>query len=142
MRIEAWGPQRLGELVGLLDASMPDERFGDDDLRALLWDDPDPAVVLGEADGRGAIAVVARPGAGHLRLLAVAPGERLHGIGRTLVAAGEEWLRAKGAASVTTGGEAPFYVWPGVDERAEAVRALLAGVGYRVVGASPNASCP
>ncbi len=117
----------------------------------LCWHDPDPAAVLGIDDGAEPVAAVAavlrRPGAppagtvGHHRLLAVAPGARRHGLGAQLLAASERWLRQQGAGELRAGGEAPFYLWPGVDVAWTAALCLFERAGYAPTGAALNLWC-
>ncbi|MDZ7733083.1 MAG: GNAT family N-acetyltransferase [Acidimicrobiia bacterium] len=136
-------PSRCDELTDLLDAALPGEALGADELLAVLWDDP--GVVLG--DDRGVTAAVVRESTagrrtGHVRLLAVHPGARRQGRGRALLAAAEEWLRERDVSEAVIGGEAPFYLWPGVDVRATGALSLLEVAGYVPRGAVCNLSCP
>jgi mycothiol synthase len=106
-------------------------------------------VVLGLADGSGAVAVVwrppapgvARPGA-YVKLLAVHPGARRAGRGHTLLAAAESWAWDHGAPELRLAGSPPFYLWPGVDATALAARCLAESRGYAEVGSGVNLRVP
>ncbi|MEJ7585564.1 MAG: GNAT family N-acetyltransferase, partial [Acidimicrobiales bacterium] len=58
------------------------------------------------------------------------------------VAAVESWFAERGVRDVHAGGEAPFYLWPGVDVRQTAALCLFEAVGYAERGAVCNLSCP
>ncbi|MFB4263982.1 GNAT family N-acetyltransferase [Nonomuraea sp. GTA35] len=70
------------------------------------------------------------PGVGHVDLLAVHPGARGEGRGRTLVRAAEEWLREQGARQARFAGNPPCYAWPGIDVRYTAAACLAESLGY------------
>ncbi len=77
---------------------------------------------------------------GYIDLLAVAPTQHGQGVGRALLAALEERLRARGATAARVGGNAPCYAWPGVDVRYTAMLQLLGTAGYaRVAGSRGEA---
>ena len=59
-------------------------------------------------------------------------------MGRALLGAAHDWLFEHGADEVRPGGEAPFYLWPGVDVRATAALCLFESAGYVPVGAEVN----
>lgn len=80
------------------------------------------ASVGGALDGDGP--------AGHVDLLAVHPGAQGRGVGRALVTAAEEWLRAQGAAEVRFAGNPPCYGWPGIDVRYTPAACLAESLGY------------
>jgi len=111
---------------------------------ASCWDDPDPAIVLGTADAVGAavIRTVAGRSIGHVRLVVVADPHRRTGLGRAMVETLEDWLACRGADEVQVGGEAPFYLWPGIDIRLTPALCLFEAVGYRERGSVCNLSCP
>lgn len=144
--IEAWGRDRAPDLAALVVAVLPDEHLTADELRSVCWDDPDPAVVLATPDGAGVVAAVARPvgdeTVGFVRLVAVAPEARRRGAGCALLSAAETWLVGLGATRLVAGGEAPFYLWPGVDLAATAALCLFEAAGYDDAGAAVNLSCP
>ncbi|GAA0424487.1 hypothetical protein Acor_45350 [Acrocarpospora corrugata] len=71
-----------------------------------------------------------RADVGHLDLLAVDPGARRSGLGRALVAAAEEWLRAEGAGEIRFAGNPPCYAWPGIDVRYTPAVCLAENLGY------------
>ena len=109
-------------------------------------------MVLGTADGSGAVAVALRdvdlaaPDAGRklgvVLLLAVAPEAEGAGLGRSLLDAASAWAFDAGASSVVLGGWAPFYLWPGVDVRFTRMLALAESAGFRETGAALNLTCP
>jgi len=74
--------------------------------------------------------------------VAVHPGRRREGVGRALLAELEAWAWDLGAAQVTLGAAAPFYLWPGVDVRALAMSCLAESAGYRELGLALNMSVP
>ncbi|MEV7014010.1 GNAT family N-acetyltransferase [Streptosporangium sp. NPDC051022] len=78
--------------------------------------------------------------AGHIDLLAVAPGSRGRGRGRgrALVAAAEDWLRGQGAAEARLAGNPPCYAWPGVDVRYTPAACLAERLGYERYGIAWN----
>ncbi|HEX5540510.1 MAG TPA: GNAT family N-acetyltransferase [Micromonospora sp.] len=57
------------------------------------------------------------PAVGHIDLLAVLPRARRRGVGRALLARSESALAGLGAGEVRLAGNAPCYVWPGIDVR-------------------------
>lgn len=83
-------------------------------------------VVLASIGGAEADDTVA----GHVDLLAVHPDAQGRGIGRALVTAAEEWLRAQGAAEVRFAGNPPCYGWPGIDVRYTPAACLAERLGY------------
>jgi len=139
-----WTAAQLDELVALVQHALPDERLTADELESACFDDG--GAVIGSPDGLGAVAVVRRarpgrsldePGPGFIRLLAVDPRAQRAGLGRALLGA-HDWLFEHGADEVRPGGEAPFYLWPGVDVRATPALCLFESVGYVPVGAEVN----
>jgi len=140
-----WTAAQLDELVALVQHALPDERLTADELESACFDDG--GAVIGSPDGLGAVAVVRRarpgrsldePGPGFIRLLAVDPRAQRAGLGRALLGAAHDWLFEHGADEVRPGGEAPFYLWPGVDVRATPALCLFESVGYVPVGAEVN----
>jgi len=142
--MEEWGPERADDLADLADAAMADECLSVDELLACCWDDP--GIVLASVDGSGVVsAVVRRWGdyvVGYVKLLAVRPGARRVGLGRSLLSAAEQWAWDQGASEVYLGGSAPFYLWPGVDVRALAMLCLAESAGYEPTGAALDMSVP
>ena len=49
--IEDWGSDRVADLAALTAAALPTERLTPTELSVCLWDDPGPAVVLGDQRG-------------------------------------------------------------------------------------------
>ncbi len=79
---------------------------------------------------------------GHVRFVAVHPDHRRRGLGRALLGAAEEWVDSQGGGEVRAGGEAPFYLWPGVDVARTGALCLFEAAGYHDDGAVLNLSCP
>lgn len=106
----------------------------------------DTGVVLATPDGSGAMAAVIResPDAirGYIKFIAVHPDAQRRGLGRRLLAAGEDWLSGKGARLVGLGAGAPLYLWPGVDAANLPAQSLALAAGYRVVGCELNLRLP
>ncbi|MEV4456203.1 GNAT family N-acetyltransferase [Microbispora sp. NPDC049633] len=75
------------------------------------------------ADGAGHVT-------GHVDLIAVDPAAQGRGIGRALVGAAEEWMRAHGAAESRFAGNPPCYAWPGIDVRYTPAACLAERLGY------------
>jgi GNAT superfamily N-acetyltransferase len=127
-----------------------DEHVGDrlgDLAAAALWADADDAarvvrrlasppeerrwVALATPGLDGVIFTsIGHDGAGHLDLLAVDPGTQGRGVGRRLVQAAEDWLRAQGAGEVRFAGNPPCYGWPGIDVRYTPAACLAESLGY------------
>jgi GNAT superfamily N-acetyltransferase len=68
--------------------------------------------------------------AGHVDLLAVDPAAWGKGIGRGLLGAAEEWMRAQGATEARFAGNPPCYGWPGIDVRYTHAACLAESAGY------------
>lgn len=84
-----------------------------DELDGSLFTPDQPAVVRGDPDV-GVVATVAGSDGAHVRFLAVDPSARRQGHGHALVDAAESDARAGGHRSLSTGADAPFFLWPGV----------------------------
>jgi GNAT superfamily N-acetyltransferase len=142
--VHEWGPERVGDLVALTEAALPDERLTADELLACCWEDP--GVVLGPDDGSGAASAVVRRAGDHaaafVKLLVVDPERQRAGIGRSLLRAVEEWAWDGGASDLHLSGSAPAYLWPGVDVRATAMLCLAERMGYEETGAAFDMSLP
>jgi len=142
--VNPWSADRAGDLHRLVTAALPDERLTADELSAVVWDDP--GLVVGFDDGLGAAAAVVRRygelAMGHVRLLAVDPEQRRQGRGQTLLDAVEVWFHEQGVDLAVWGGEAPTYLWPGVDARWLGAQCLAEAAGYVVFGSEVNMSLP
>lgn len=79
---------------------------------------------------------------GYVRLLVVDPAARNQGLGRSLLAQAQAWLYDRGVDEIRIGGDAPFYLWPGVDVGWTAALSLFESAGYRDEGSVLNLSCP
>jgi GNAT superfamily N-acetyltransferase len=99
--------ERLAALCARASADPPDA----DELRLALGDDEQPAWVAGDCR-TGAVVVTRGGDTGYVRLLAVDPPARRHGLGSALLAAAERELA--GCAAIEAGGDVPFYLHPGV----------------------------
>jgi mycothiol synthase len=112
-----------------------------DELARTVFEPLQPATVIGDPDV-GVIATVAgldgSASQGFVRLLVVAPEHRKRGVGRELLVAGEDDLRARGLTSVTIGEDAPYYLWPGVETRETGLLYLLERRKYTRTGANYN----
>jgi mycothiol synthase len=82
----------------------------------------------------GELAGVACVSGDRLRLLAVAPAHRGHGVGQQLLAAGEKLALAAGAAALHLLDQPGNYLAPGVDERNVETLDWLRRRGYVVAG--------
>ncbi len=141
--LSPWGESDLAEVVGVLNAASPRDRFDHAYVGDAVFGDPDYAsdlLVAAREGGRivGAIAGVARrsrrdPPArlqGYVKLIAVAPAWQRRGIGSALLEAIERGLASAGAETVQIFGDAPAYLRPGVDFQLTALVCLLLGRGY------------
>jgi mycothiol synthase len=68
---------------------------------------------------------------GYVDLIAVTPRARGRGTGSRMLRALEEQLRSRGAAEIRLGGNAPVYLWPGVDPRYTEMTCLAEQAGYQ-----------
>ena len=83
------------------------------ELELALFAPEQPATIRGNPSV-GVVATVTSDAKAHIRLLVVDPSERGKGHGHALLEAAEADARANGHTSLTTGADAPFYLWPGV----------------------------
>jgi mycothiol synthase len=93
-----------------------------DELRGTLFNANQPATVRGDP-GVGVVATVEHEGRAFIRFLAVDPDHRGRGHGHALVRAAED--DAKGLASIQTGADPPYYLWPGVPATETAMLCLF-----------------
>jgi GNAT superfamily N-acetyltransferase len=134
--VKTWAdPERLASLWTL---ASPTEPLTAREIAGVCFDGR--GVVLGDA--RGAIAVMARAGQGHIRLIAVHPGHRRTGVALGLLQEAEAWLREQAVATVTFGADVPHYLWPGIDARNLPALALAERAGYRRMGCAINLEIP
>jgi predicted N-acetyltransferase YhbS len=132
------GSDSVADLAALVDRAMPDERLTPDELHRALFDDRQPALVRGDP-AVGVVATVRSVGDdrhGFVRLLAVDPDRRRQGVGRALLAAAEADL--DGAASITIGADAPFFLFPGVPVEQIGMLTLLERAKYQRAEANFN----
>src|SRR3954452_23951774 len=138
-----WTRDDADFLLELTDLALPGERLSHDELVSCCFDDDDQSVVLASDGGEAAVAVVVRGSKAYLQLLAVEPKAQGTGLGRTMLAAAEEWaFDEAGATSIWAGAAAPFYLWPGVDVHWTRALVLLEAAGWGHHGAVMNMSCP
>lgn len=130
------GPDAIPAIAALGTAAMLDPPTVAELTRAF---DPadQPALWLGDP-ATGVVGCTWLGETGHLRFLAVAPDARGRGVGRALVASAEAELRERGARTVTTGADAPYYLWPGVDARELAAVCLFERLKYARVETNFN----
>ena len=95
-----------------------------EELDGALFRNDQRVVVLGTPD-TGVVVVVECEDGAHIRLLAVDPAARRHGLGHTLVQAAEEWALSAGHTSMTTGADPPYFLWPGVPSTETALMCLF-----------------
>jgi len=95
-----------------------------DELDGALFAAEQPAVVRGDP-AVGVVATVAGEDGAYLRLLVVDPAARGRGHGHELVRAAHADARGGGHTSITTGADAPFFLWPGVPSTDIALLCLL-----------------
>ena len=116
-------------------------RLSEAELRAALFPDDQRTWVFG--DPQAAVVATALTGQhGFVRLLAVAPRHRRHGVGRQLVAAAERQLAEDGAVDVVLGADAPHHLWAGVPTEATAMCCLAEAMRYRRVGVNLDVDIP
>jgi GNAT superfamily N-acetyltransferase len=94
------------------------------ELDGALFAPEQPAVVRGDP-AVGVVATVTGDDGAYLRLLVVAPEARGLGHGHALVRAAHDDARAGGHASITTGADAPFFLWPGIPSTETALLCLI-----------------
>lgn len=126
--VERLGSSDLAAIAALCRRSVPDSP-SEEELRDALFASDQPAVVLGSPE-TGIVAAVECDDGAHIRLLAVAPEERRRGIAQGLVAAIEEWARAAGHRSLSTGADPPYFLWPGVPSTETGLMCLFEGRHY------------
>jgi GNAT superfamily N-acetyltransferase len=95
-----------------------------DELEGALFAPGQPAVIRGDP-AVGVVATVGGEDGAYLRLLVVDPEVRGQGHGHALVRAAHADARAAGHASITSGADAPFFLWPGVPSTETALLCLL-----------------
>jgi GNAT superfamily N-acetyltransferase len=134
MRLELLSESDLSAMNSLCARSLSDPPSLEE-LRRTLFAPDQPARLRGDP-GVGFVATVlgeesvGTAGHGFMRLLVVAPEHRGAGLGRALISAAEADLRDAGARSVTTGAEAPHYLWPGVEATETSLLCLLERLHY------------
>lgn len=129
------GPEDVDAIAALCRRGLSDPPSVEE-LRGALFHSEQAATVRGDpsvgvvASARG-VEHVNGPEQGFIRLFAVDPERRGRGHGRALLTAAEDDLTTAGCMSVTTGADAPRYLWPGVDVRETALLCLLERAGYQ-----------
>jgi mycothiol synthase len=82
------------------------------------------------------------PEAGHVDLLLVDPAHRRRGLALSMLAELEQLARARGLAVLKVVGNAPDYVWPGVDVRYTAAICALEKAGFKRSNVAWNMTAP
>jgi mycothiol synthase len=147
VKIRPAGPADHPGIRAVCEASLPLEPDAAELPGVLLGDRARTRVAL-VAESGGAVAGVVcgslrrdpsgGTARGYLDLLAVVPSARRRGIGGTLLGAAEHELATLGAAGFRLTGNAPVYLWPGVDTRYAAMVALAGRAGYQRYGEGLN----
>lgn len=148
MRIRPAGPSDHPSIRAVCEASLPLEPDAADLPGLLLADTGAGTRLTLVAESAGTVVGLAfgslrpdssgGPACGYLDLLAVAPPARHRGIGGALLGAAEQELAGRGAAGFRLTGNAPVYLWPGVDPRYAAMVALAGRRGYERYGEAVN----
>ena len=121
--LAALGPDSLHAVAALCARSMaapPDEA----ELEHALFATDQPAFLRGDPDV-GIVATVTCDAEAHIRLLTVDPSHRRQGYGHLLVDAAEHDARTSGHATLTTGADPPYFLWPGVPSTDTAMLCLF-----------------
>lgn len=100
-----------------------------EELDAALFGLEQPAIVRGDPSV-GVVATVQGDSGAHIRLLVVDPSRRGRGEAHALVNAAEADARVLGQTSISTGADAPFFLWPGVPSTETAMLCLFEGHHY------------
>jgi GNAT superfamily N-acetyltransferase len=128
------GRDALPDLAALCARSLPDPP-SIDELDAALFAPLQPAVVRGDPATAVVATVAGRHGA-YIRLLVVDRAARGLGHGHALVRAAHGDARAGGHSSITTGSDAPYFLWPGVPSGATEMLCLFERHKYQRVEAN------
>jgi GNAT superfamily N-acetyltransferase len=102
----------LAEIASLCARGIRDAPSADE-LEAALFAPDQPATVRGDP-AVGVVATVEADDGAHIRLLVVDPDARGRGEGHRLIEAAHADARAAGHTAITTGADAPYFLWPGV----------------------------
>ncbi len=128
--VDVWGRAQQHEVLTLPDVT-----------RVLV---ADPGLVLATPSLSGIIAVTLRHSGGktrgHVRLVAVDAAEQRRGQATGLLDAAEAWFAEQGASSIRWGAEAPWYLWPGIDNDWRPAMTLARDRGYRCTAEAVNLS--
>ncbi len=115
------GPEHLDAIAALCRRGLTDAPETAD-LAASLFTPGFPVSVRGDPT-RGVVASCVRDEIGSVRLLVVDPAERGHGVGSALLDTAEDDLAA--VSTITVGGDAPDYLFPGVETNQVELLCLL-----------------
>jgi GNAT superfamily N-acetyltransferase len=113
----------LGAIAALCQRAVADPPTAQE-LELALFAPEQPALIRGDPSV-GIVATVECEDGAHVRLLAVDPAHRGKGHGHALLEGAEDDARTNGRTSLTTGADAPFFLWPGVPSTEIAMLCLL-----------------
>ena len=150
IQIDNYQTSDFYRVVNLLNDSLPHEKItqGSFARRVLLDSNYDPAGVfiaknrLGEVVGFLLALKKERPSEdletdlerGWITLFCVRPDVQRQGVGTSLFAEAETWLRSQGRNSILISPYTPYYWTPGVDENASfGACQFLINLGYKVI---------
>ena len=137
MTVATLGPADCDGIGALCRRALGDASPSTEEIRGALFTGDQPATVLGDP-AVGVVAVVECDDGAHIRLLVVDPPARRQGQGAALLRAAEEWCRVNGHASLVTGADPPYFLWPGVPSTETALLCLLERHHYGRIEANFN----
>ncbi|MCA9231867.1 MAG: GNAT family N-acetyltransferase [Planctomycetales bacterium] len=135
------------QLLSLWNRSVPYDQLQERVLREKIWgdtgfrEDLSLVVHLGRepiAFAMGVVRETVVERRGYIKLLAVAPEHRRHGIARELVQEMHDKLNQHEIDALRLGESAPNYLFPGIDTRYTEAANLAESMGYQRVGQSFN----
>ncbi len=121
--IESLDRHCLGALASLCRRSLTDPPDVSE-LEGALFSEDQPATVFGDLSA-GVVAIAECADGARIRLLVVDAEARGRGLGHALLDTAESWALAGGHTSLTTGADAPYFLWPGAPSTETALLCLL-----------------